>query len=188
MVGAVLSSIHHRVAGQPHVAASNSFPSRSGGADWTHERGIGKLIVGGLVLLVLVVVGAWVLLRLGNDTGVEDFRHEVTLSQGEAGRDINAIAHELVDRWLRYFTAPPVGWAARLRDYRIDRVDVTPTEDRFIVSVTFQVKPTRWSVDNWLAGSGGTVEDGWIRGKFTRFALTETEGGFRLRQVGPGPT
>jgi len=153
------------------------------------KRGNGKLIVWGLVLLVFLALGGWVLLRLGNDTGIEDFRHEATLPQGEAGSGIDAIAHQLVDRWLRYFTASPAGWAARLRDYRIDRVDVTRAEDRFIVSVTFQVKPTRWSFDNWLAGSGGTVEDGWIRGKFTRFALTETEGeGYRLRQVGPGPS
>ena len=152
------------------------------------RRSIGKLTILGLVLIVFLAVEGWIVLRLGNDTGLQDFRHEVTLPQREASSGIEAIARQLVDRWFLYFTAPPAGRAVRLEGYRIDRIDVTRAEDRYIVSVTFEVKPTRWSFDNWLAGSGGTVEDGWIRGKFTRFALTETAGeGYRLRQMGPGP-
>jgi hypothetical protein len=150
-------------------------------------RGIGKWIVWGLGLLVLLVMGGWVLLRVGDDTGSEGFRHEAFLPGGQASGDMNAVARELVDRWLRHFTTSAAGRATRLRDYRIDRLDMTRREDRLIVSATLQVKPARWSFDNWLAGSGGTVEDGWIRGKFTRFAVTETSGGYRLRQVGPGP-
>jgi hypothetical protein len=160
----------------------------AGGSDRDNmKRGISKWIAWGLGLLVLLVMGGWALLRLGNDTGSEDFRYEAALPHGQASGDIDAVAQELVDRWLRHFTTSAVGWAARLRDYRIDRLMVTQAQDRLIVSATLQVKPTRWSFDNWLAGSGGTVEDGWIRGKFTRFALTETPQGYRLRQVGPGP-
>jgi hypothetical protein len=146
-----------------------------------------KVIAWGLGLLVVLVMGGWALLRLGNDTGTEGFQHEAALPHGQASGDIDAIAHELVDRWLRHFTTSSAGWATRLKDYRIDRVDVTRAGDRLIVSVTMQVKPARWSFDNWLAGSGGTIEDGWIQGKFMRFALTEIEEGYRLRQVGPGP-
>ena len=146
-----------------------------------------NFIAWGLGLLVLLVLGGWAFLRLGNDTGTEDFQYEAALPRGQASGDIDAVAQELVDRWLRHFTTSSAGWAARLRDYRIDRLDVTRTGDRLIVSATLQVKPARWSFDNWLAGSGGTVENGWIRGKFTRFALTETQEGYRLRQIGPGP-
>jgi hypothetical protein len=146
-----------------------------------------KVIAWGLGLLVLLVMGGWALLRLGNDTGTEDFQHESFLPRGQASGEIDAVAQELVDRWLRHFTTSSVGWVTRLRDYRIDRVDVMRTGDRLIVSATMQVKPARWSFENWLAGSGGTVEHGWIRGKFTRFVLTETAEGYRLRQIGPGP-
>lgn len=151
------------------------------------KRGINTFIAWGLGLLVLLVAGGWILLRLGNDTGTEDFQHEAVLPREQASGDIDAVAHQLVDRWLRHFTTSAAGWATRLRDYRIDRLEVTRIEGRLIVSATLQVKPTRWSFDNWLAGSGGTIKNGWIQGKFTRFALTETEPGYRLRQVGPGP-
>lgn len=151
------------------------------------KPGAGKFIVMGLGLLALIGLGGWLLLRLGNETGSEEFLREATLPRRQAGDDVDAVARELVDRWLRHFTSSEAGWAVRLRDYRIDRVDVTRTDDRLVVSVTLQVKPRRWSFDNWLAGSGGTIEDGWIRGKFTRFALIESSEGYRLRPVGPGP-
>jgi hypothetical protein len=149
------------------------------------------LIVRGAVvlsLLALIVVGGGLtLLRWGNDTSIEDFRHEVVLSRSEAGEEMNTVAHNLVDRWFRYFTTSAAARAARIQDYRIDRIEVMRVRDRLFVSATLQVKPTRWSFDNWLAGSGGTVQDGWIRGKFMRFALTDIEEGYKLQEIGPGP-
>ena len=150
---------------------------------------LGSLVLAGLVLVVLLAAaGAWWLLRLGNDTGLEDFGHQAVLPENEAaGLGDEAVARELVERWLGHFVSD-AGRAAQLREYRVDRLDVTRESGLLRVAATYRVRPTRWSLDNWLAGSGGTVEDGWIRGKFSRFEVVEAGGAHRLRQVGPGPS
>lgn len=139
---------------------------------------------------VLAVAG-WVWLhRVGNDTGVEDFRdNRPTLTAAEAGGgDPERVAAALVDRWMRRFTTGEYGRATRLRDYRVDQVAVlSASEGRYVVSARVSVEPTRASFGSWLAGSGGTVEGGWIRGKFLRFAVTRTADGYQLRELGPGP-
>lgn len=146
-----------------------------------------KLFLGLVAALVLIATATILLLRLGNATGVEDFRHRAFLSHREAADDREAVARELVERWLDHFASGEAGWAARLAQHRIDHLDVTPAQGRLIVSATLSVKPRRWSLDNWLAGSGGRVEDGWIHGKFIRFAVIETDEGFFLEEVGPAP-
>jgi hypothetical protein len=139
-----------------------------------------------LILVVFMTFAVSVFLRWGNDTGTTDFRYEVALPRSQADDDIDVIAHNLVDQWFRHFNSSGVGWKTRLQDYRIDRVDVTRTQDQVIVSVTSQVRPTQWSFDNWLAGSGGTILDGWIHGKFLQFALVITQEEYKLYEVGTG--
>lgn len=149
-----------------------------------------RMILWGVSLLVLLAAAAWlVLLKLGNNTGIVDFQaNQPVLSNAEvSGAQPDEIAARLVEKWLHKFTTREVGWAARLQEYRVDRLDVSGDEDRRIVSVTLSVKPTRWSFDNWLAGSGGTVDNGWLHGKSTRFAMTRTGEGYQLRELGPGP-
>ncbi len=146
-------------------------------------------MIGGAVLAALAAGGAGLLLRLGNETGVEDFRaNQPTLAAAEAGAaGPDSAAARLVDRWLERFTTGEYGWPTRLREYRVSRMELLPAGDaRWAVSVRVSLRPTRWSLENWLAGSGGTVKDGWIREKFLRFALTRTGGGYQLRELGPG--
>lgn len=139
--------------------------------------------------LMLAALGLMALHRVGNDTGTADRRANLpTIAASEVDpRQPDRIAARLVDRWLARFRSGETGRAMRLDDYRVDRLDLTESGSRTIVSATLAVKPTRASFDNWLAGSGGTVEDGWIRGKFTRFEMTRTADGYQLREVGPGP-
>jgi hypothetical protein len=128
--------------------------------------------------------------RLGNDTGLEDFRdNRPTVTAAEAGRgDAEQVARALVEKWLQRFTTGEYGGASRLRAYRIEELAVLPaSEGRLVVSVRVSVKPTRRSFGSWLGGSGGTVEDGWIRRKFLRFAVVRTGNGYQLRELGPGP-
>ncbi|HEV7587568.1 MAG TPA: hypothetical protein VGO40_05510 [Longimicrobium sp.] len=128
--------------------------------------------------------------RLGNDTGLEDFRgNRPTATAAEAGGDDPArVAGTLVEKWLHRFTTGEYGGASRLREYRVDQLAVLPaSRGRFVVSVRVSVKPTRRSFGSWLGGSGGTAEDGWIHGKFLRFAVVRTGSGYQLRELGPGP-
>jgi hypothetical protein len=146
------------------------------------------------IVLVCVValcglgLGAWwLLMLLGNDTGQDDFQHEVVLPDSEVrGLDDSALADDLVERWFDHFTTD-AGWSAKLRDYRLTNVEVRRDGGRFEATVTAEVRPTRWSLDNWIAGSGGTVEDGWLRGKFLRFTIEESATNVTLRPTGPGP-
>lgn len=144
----------------------------------------------GVVALALIGGGAWLgLRRVGNDTGAAD-RHANTpavAAREVAGRSPDQVAAVLVDRWLARFRSSDTGGAMRLREYRVDRLEVTGSGDATVVSATFSVRPTRRSMDNWIAGSGGTVRDGWIHGKFTRFRLTRTADGYQLTELGPGP-
>ena len=147
--------------------------------------------IGGVAAAAVLAVVGWVWLqRVGNDTGVEDFRdNRPTLTAAEAGSgEPERVAAALVDRWMRRFTTGEYGRASRLREYRVDRLSVLPaSEGRYVVSARVSVRPTRASFGSWLGGSGGTVEDGWIRGKFLRFAVTRTADGYQLRELGPGP-
>jgi hypothetical protein len=140
-------------------------------------------------LLVGAVAGFLLMHRMGGDTGTADRRANVpTLAASEVDPSRpDSIAARLVDRWLARFRSGETGRAMRLEDYRVTRLDLAESGGRTIVSATLAVKPARGSFDNWLAGSGGTVEDGWIRGKFTRFEMTRTADGYQLREVGPGP-
>lgn len=141
------------------------------------------------MVLVAAVATFMVMHRAGNDTGTADRQANaptVAASEVDPTRP-DSIAARLVDQWLARFRSGETGRAMRLDDYRVDRLDLTESGGRTIVSATLAVKPARGSFDNWLAGSGGTVEDGWIRGKFTRFEMTRTADGYQLREVGPGP-
>jgi hypothetical protein len=153
-------------------------------------RGARGWIAGAVALAALAGGGAWLLLaRLGNETGVEDFRaNQPTLSAAEAGTTgPDSAAARLVNRWLERFSTGEYGWSTRLREYRVERMELLPAGDgRWAVSVRASLRPTRWSFGNWLAGSGGTVQDGWIHEKFLRFALTRSSGGYHLRELGPG--
>ena len=139
----------------------------------------------------VVAVGTFLWLHsVGNDTGLDDFRrNQPSLTAAEAGdRDPNEVAAMLVDRWLSRFTTGEFGRATRLHAFRIERVETLPAgPDTHVVSARVSLRPTRASLDNWLAGSGGTVEEGWIHGKFLRFALSHGDGQYRLREVGPSP-
>ncbi|HYW09565.1 MAG TPA: hypothetical protein VE913_21565 [Longimicrobium sp.] len=150
-----------------------------------------KRWIWGVVAVAVLAVGAWqLLLRVGNDTGVEDFRgNRPTITAAEAGGDDpNRVATVLVEKWLRGFTTGEYGRASRLREYRVEELAVLPSSGgRYVVSARVSVKPTRMSFGSWLGGSGGTVEDGWIHRKFLRFAITETVGSYELRELGPGP-
>lgn len=150
-----------------------------------------KRWIGGAAAVAVLAVAGWLLLlRLGNDTGIGDFRdNRPTVTAAEAGGDApERLAAALVEKWLRRFTTGEYGRASRLDAYRVDRIDVLRASDgRYVVSARVSVKPTRLSFGSWLGGSGGTVEEGWIRGKFLRFAITRTEGGYRLHELGPGP-
>lgn len=145
----------------------------------------------GTAVAVAVGAVAWLWLhRVGNDTGVQDFRaNRPTISTAEAGGgDPERVAGALVETWMRRFTTGEYGRATRLRDYRVDTVAVLPAGDgRYVVSARVSVKPTRGSFGSWLGGSGGTVKEGWIHGKFLRFSVTRTERGYELRELGPGP-
>jgi hypothetical protein len=145
----------------------------------------------GTAAAVIIGIAAWQwLYRAGNDTGVRDFRdNRPTITAAEVGGDDpQRVANALVEKWMRRFTTGEYGRASRLRDYRIETLAVLPAgEGQHVVSARVSVKPTRWSFGSWLAGSGGTVKEGWIRGKFLRFALTRTGSGYALREVGPGP-
>lgn len=149
----------------------------------------GRMLIGAAALAV-IGGGAWLgLRRLGNDTGTAD-RHAnaPAVAAGEvAGRSPDQVAALLVDRWLARFRSPDTGGAMRLQDYRVDRLELVEIGDATVVSATFSVRPTLRSMDSWIAGSGGTVRNGWIHGKFTRFRLTPTVDGYRLTELGPGP-
>jgi hypothetical protein len=140
---------------------------------------------------VIIGLAAWLwVYRVGNDTGVRDFRdNRPTISAAEAGGDDpHRAANALVEKWMRRFTTGEYGRASRLRSYRVDTLAVLPAgEGQYVVSARVSVEPTRWSFGSWLGGSGGTVTEGWIRGKFLRFALTRTGSGYVLRELGPGP-
>lgn len=150
-----------------------------------------KRWIGGVVAVAALAVGAWLLLlRVGNDTGVEDFRdNRPTITAAESGgNDPDRVAAALVEKWLRRFTTGEYGRASRLQEYRVEELAVLPASGgRYVVSARVSVKPTRMSFGSWLGGSGGTVEDGWIHRKFLRFAITETVGSYQLRELGPGP-
>lgn len=150
-----------------------------------------KRWIWGVAAVAVLAAASWLLLlRLGNDTGVEDFRdNRPTITASEAGGDDpNRVAAALVEKWLRRFTTGEYGRASRLKGYRVERLAVLPaSEGRYVVSARVSVKPTRMSFGSWLGGSGGTVEEGWIHSKFLRFAVTETVGGYELRELGPGP-
>lgn len=150
-----------------------------------------KRWIWGVAAAAALAVGSWLLLlRLGNDTGVRDFRdNRPTITAVEAGGgDPNRVAGALVEKWLRSFTTGEYGRASRLRSYRVERLAVLPaSEGRFVVSARVSVKPTRMSFGSWLGGSGGTVKEGWIHGKFLRFAVTKTAAGYQLHELGPGP-
>jgi hypothetical protein len=139
----------------------------------------------------IIGIAAWLwVYRVGNDTGVRDFRdNRPTITAAEAGGDDpHRVADALVEKWMRRFTTGEYSRASRLRDYRVDTLAVLPAgEGRYVVSARVSVKPTHWSFGSWLAGSGGTVKEGWIRGKFLRFALTRTGSGYVLHELGPGP-
>jgi hypothetical protein len=141
--------------------------------------------------VAVLAVGSWLLLlRLGNDTGLEDFRdNRPTITATEAGGDDpDRVAAALVDKWLHRFTTGEYGRASRLDGYRVERLAVLPASDgRSVVSARVSVKPTRLSFGSWLGGSGGTVEEGWIHSKFLRFAVTKSGNGYQLRELGPGP-
>jgi hypothetical protein len=148
-----------------------------------------RTIMWAVVLLVLLcAAGGAALYRLGNNTGLVDFKanqpaipaSEVSDSKPEE------VAATLVGRWLSKFKTGEVSWASRLEDYEIKRIDVARSRDNLVVSATFSVKPTRWSYNNWQAG-GGTAEGDWIRSKSTRFAVTKTDGSYKLQELGPGP-
>jgi hypothetical protein len=148
-----------------------------------------RIVILATALALAAAVG-WLLLRAaGDDTGGRDFRANQPSIPVEAARSspLDSIAVTLVDDWLDHFTTAEVARAARLRDYRIDAIEVTESGMGTVVSATMSVRPTRRSFDNWLAGSGGTVDGEWIRGKFTRFALVESGGRYHLREIGPGP-
>lgn len=145
----------------------------------------------GMASAAIVALVAWLwLYRVGNDTGVRDFRdNRPTISAAEAGGDDpHLAANALVEKWMRRFTTGEYGRASRLRNYRVDTLALLPTgEGQYVVSARVSVEPTRWSFGSWLGGSGGTVKEGWIRGKFLRFALTRIGSGYVLRELGPGP-
>lgn len=141
--------------------------------------------------MAVLAVAAWLLLlRLGNDTGVADFRdNRPNATAAEVrGNAPERVAAVLVEKWLRRFTTGEYGRASRLRAYRVGRIAVLPsTGGRYVVSARVSVRPTRLSFGSWLGGSGGTVKEGWIHNKFLRFAITETESGYQLTELGPGP-
>ncbi|HEY0035926.1 MAG TPA: hypothetical protein VGB66_04515 [Longimicrobium sp.] len=140
-------------------------------------------------MIIGLVAWLW-MYRVGNDTGVRDFRdNRPTITTAEAGGDApHQVADALVDKWMRRFTTGEYGGASRLRNYRVDTLAVLPAgEGQYVVSARVSVEPTRWSFGSWLAGSGGTVREGWIHGKFLRFAVTRTGSGYALRELGPGP-
>ena len=172
------------------AAPGRSPPARPGGGD---RMAITRnpRVWGAAVAAVLAIGLGWLgLRRLGNDTGLEDFRdNRPTATAAEVGGDDpDRVAAALVERWLRRFTTGEYGGASRLREYRIDQMAVLPASGgRFVVSVCVSVKPTGRSFGSWLGGSGGRVEDGWIHGKFLRFAVVRTGTGYQLRELGPGP-
>lgn|GEM_PF-6772213 len=146
-----------------------------------------KRWIWGVAAVAALAGGAWLLPRVGNDTGVEDFRgNRPTITAAEAGGDDpHRVAAALVEKWLRGFTTGEYGRASRLQEYRVERLAVLPAGGgRYVVSARVSVKPTRMSFGSWLGGSGGTVEDGWIHRKFLRFAITHTVGSYQLREVG----
>jgi hypothetical protein len=141
-----------------------------------------------ILFVLLCAVGGAVLYRLGNNTGLADFRANqpsIPLSDVNESKP-EEIAAKLVDRWLNNFKTGEFSWASKLENYEIKKIDVARGRDNLVVSATFSVKPTRWSYNNWQAG-GGTAESDWIRNKSTRFAVTMTGSGYKLRELGPGP-
>lgn len=142
-----------------------------------------------LVLLVLLcAAGGAALYRLGNNTGLSDFKaNQPSIPAGEVDESKpEDVAVKLVGRWLSKFKGGEVSWASRLEDYKIKRIDVARSRDDLVASATFSVKPTRWSYSNWQAGNG-TAEGEWIRDRSTRFLITKAEGGYKLQELGPGP-
>lgn len=150
-----------------------------------------KRLMWGAAAAVVMAVAGWLWLqRVGNDTGVRDFRdNRPTITAAEAGGDDpQRVAAALVEKWMRSFTTGEYGRASRLRAYRVTQIAVAPADaGRYVASVRVSVRPTRRSFGSWLGGSGGTVREGWIHGKFLRFAVTPIDGGYQLHELGPGP-
>ena len=147
------------------------------------------MVVAGVLLVILICLTAGVVLyQLGNNTGLADFKaNQPFISTGEVDEsNPEEIAAKLVEKWLSRFKTGDVSWASSLIDYQIINIDVARGKDRWVSSVTFSVKPARWSFNNWQAG-GGAVESDWIRNKSTRFVITKLDGGYQLQELGPGP-
>jgi hypothetical protein len=145
-------------------------------------------MLAGVLIVLLCAAGGVVLYRLGNNTGLADFKANqpfISASEMDDSKP-EEIAIKLVEKWLNKFKTSEVSWASRLEDYRIGSVDVARIKDGLVASAIFSVRPTRWSFNSWQGGAG-VVEDAWIRNKSTRFTITRTGGGYQLQELGPGP-
>jgi hypothetical protein len=145
-------------------------------------------MLAGVLIVLLCAAGGVVLYRLGNNTGIADFKANqpfISASEMDDSKP-EEIAIKLVEKWLNKFKTSEVSWASRLEDYRISSVDVARIKDGLVASAIFSVRPTRWSFNSWQSGAG-VVEDSWIRNKSTRFTITRMGDGYQLQELGPGP-